>query len=412
MRVVIAPDSFKESLSSPEVAAALARGWLRAVPDSECVCVPLADGGEGTVHALVEATGGRLETRSVRGPLGEPVTAAFGVLGGAGPLTAVVEVAAASGLGLVLVDERDAGRASSHGTGELIAAALDLGVDRLIIGLGGSATTDGGVGMARALGVQFLDAAGDEVGEGGVELGGITTVDLSGLHPGLARCEVVAACDVDNPLTGPSGAAPIFGPQKGADSELVQILDGNLDVLAEAIRRTGAAADPEQPGSGAAGGIGYAVLALLGGELRPGLEIVADAVGLDAHLDGADLVITGEGQLDAQSLAGKTPVGVMRRAKQRGIPVLAVAGSLGDGVDELIEAGMTAVISVVPGVVSLRQALVDAEANLEHTGCTLGAVWRAARQADFQGRLSDSAVPSKGPHADPVDRPQPERPRH
>lgn len=378
VRVVIAPDSFKESLSSPDVAEALERGWLRGAPGSTCRRAPLADGGEGTVDALVSATGGHLETRVVTGPLGEPVEAAFGVLGGSGPLTAVVEVAAASGLGLVPPGDRDAGRATSYGTGELLAAALDLGARRVVLGLGGSACTDGGSGLARALGVRLLDADGDDVDGGGTDLDRVVRLDAGDLHPGLRRCEVVAACDVDNPLTGPRGAAAVYGPQKGADPAMVAVLDERLGHFARVLSDSGYDADPAAPGTGAAGGIGHLVLALLGGSLRPGFEIVAEAVGLDDLLKGADLVLTGEGRLDAQSLAGKTPVGVMRLARRRGIPVIAVAGSLGPGVDELVAAGMTAAISVVPGVVGLPEALADASANLERTAQALGAVWAAA----------------------------------
>ncbi|RYY51401.1 MAG: glycerate kinase [Actinomycetales bacterium] len=379
MHVVIAPDSFKESLSSPEVATALERGWLLGAPGSTCDLVPLADGGEGTVRALVQATGGHLERRRVQGPLGDPVDAELGVLGGPGPLTAVVEVAAASGLALVPPDERDAGRATSYGTGELIAAALDLGARRIVLGLGGSATTDGGTGLARALGVRFLDADGQDVVGGGDDLGHIVRVDTDGRHRGLADCEVLAACDVDNPLTGPDGAAAVYGPQKGADPASVARLDGNLAHLAGVLAGAGLGADATTPGAGAAGGIGFAVLALLHGRLRPGFDLVAEAVGLDDLLDRADLVLTGEGRLDRQSLAGKTPVGVMRRARARGIPVVALAGSLGEGADELLDAGMTAVLSVVPGVVDHDEAMSRAAANLEATARAVAAVWAAAR---------------------------------
>jgi glycerate kinase len=379
VHVVIAPDSFKESLSSPEVATALERGWLLGAPGSTCDLVPLADGGEGTVRALVQATGGRLERRRVQGPLGDPVDAELGVLGGPGPLTAVVEVAAASGLALVPPDERDAGRATSYGTGELIAAALDLGARRIVLGLGGSATTDGGTGLARALGVRFIDADGQDVVGGGDDLGRIVRVDTDGRHRGLADCEVLAACDVDNPLTGPDGAAAVYGPQKGADPTSVALLDGNLAHLADVLAGAGLGADATTPGAGAAGGIGFAVLALLHGRLRPGFDLVAEAVGLDDFLDRADLVLTGEGRLDRQSLAGKTPVGVMRRARARGIPVMALAGSLGEGADELLDAGMTAVLSVVPGVVDHDEAMSRAAANLEATARAVAAVWAAAR---------------------------------
>jgi glycerate kinase len=377
VRVVLAPDSFKESLTSPEVAAALERGWLLGAPGSTCVRVPLADGGEGTVRALVEATGGRVESHRVTGPLGEPVDAELGILGGPGPLTAVVEVAAASGLALVAGEARDAGRATSYGTGELVSAALDAGARRIVLGLGGSACTDGGAGMLQALGVGLLDAERRPLAHGGLELGRLEHLDLAGIHPALAGCEVVAACDVDNPLCGREGAAAVFGPQKGADAATVEVLDGHLARLARTAAAAGLTASPTLAGTGAAGGIGFAVVAFLGGELRPGFEIVADAVGLDEALDGADLVLTGEGRIDAQSLAGKAPVGVLRRARGRGVPVVAVAGSVGD-VDRLVAAGLTAAVSVVPGVVTMDEALAEASDNLERTARALAAVWAAA----------------------------------
>lgn len=381
MRVVIAPDSFKESLTSPEAAAAIEKGWLRGAPGSTCHLVPLADGGEGTVQALVAATGGRLVRRKVTDPLGRPVVAELGLLGGAGTTTAVVEVAAATGLALVPADRRDAARATSYGTGELVAAALDLGARRIILGLGGSASTDGGAGMLRALGVRLLDDAGQEVTGGGGDLGRIASIETTGLHPGLTECEIVAACDVDNPLTGPRGAAAVYGPQKGADAATVALLDQHLQHFASVVAAAGCRADPAAAGAGAAGGIGFAVLALMGGSLRPGFEIVAEAVHLDDLLEGADLVLTGEGCLDAQSLSGKTPVGVLRLAQQRGIPVIALAGSLGDGVEDLLAAGMTAVLSVVPGLVSRAEAMDGAAANLQRTAEAIAAVWTAAAAA-------------------------------
>ncbi|WP_207798511.1 glycerate kinase [Klenkia marina] len=381
VHVLIAPDSFKESLTSPEAAAAMQEGWLRGAPGSTCRTAPLADGGEGTVQALVAATGGRTERCEVTGPLGEPVSAEFGVLGGPGPRSAVVEVAAASGLALVPRHRRDALRATSTGTGELIAAALDLGVDRVVLGLGGSATTDGGAGMLRALGARLLDERGEEVHGGGGDLGRVVGVDTSGLHPGLATCEVVAACDVDNPLCGPRGAAAVYGPQKGADGDAVALLDGHLASFARVVAAQLPDADPDAPGTGAAGGIGFAVLTLLGGSLRPGFELVSEAVGLGRLVDEADLVLTGEGRLDAQSLAGKTPVGVLRLARARGVPVIAIGGSLGDDVDQLVDAGMTAVVSCIPGVVDHQQAMAGAYANVARTTAALAAVWVAARRS-------------------------------
>lgn len=378
MRVLFAPDSFKESLDSPAVASALAAGWADGDPSAEVVLVPMADGGEGTVDAVVTATGGTHVTVEVPGPLGAPVRAPYGRLPDG---TAVIETAAATGLALVPPEQRHAARASSYGTGCLIAHALDAGARTIVLGLGGSASTDGGSGVCRALGVRLLDAQGDPVEPGGQGLADLARIDLTEAHPGLAEADLVAACDVDNPLTGPRGAAAVFGPQKGADPTAVGRLDSALGRLARVTREVIPSADPDLPGSGAAGGIGFAVVAILGGRLAPGVEIVADAVGLDDQVRGADLVVTGEGRLDGQSLAGKTPVGVLRVAQRHSVPTIAVAGQLGDGVDQVTDAGVTAVFATAPGPVSLERALEDAPQDLRRLGRQLGAMWAAARHA-------------------------------
>jgi len=381
MRVVIAPDSFKGSLGSPEVAAALARGWQLGDPDAEVVRLPMADGGEGTLDALVGSLGGEVVTLTVEDPLGRPVEAGYGLIPAAPgrPRTAVVEMAAASGLDHVDPCPESAVAASTYGTGQLIAAALDAGVGRLVLTLGGSATTDGGAGMAEALGVRLLDADGQPIPRGGAALGSLAALDLSGLHPGIAACEVVAGCDVDNPLHGPRGAAAIFGPQKGADAATIEVLDAGLRRLGEVCSSAGLAPAEERPGAGAAGGLGYAAMVFLGAELASGFDLVADAVGLDEQVAGADLVITGEGRLDAQSLAGKTPIGVLRRAQRHGVPVIAVAGDVTEGAAPALEAGMAAAFTIVPGPVSLADAVADAEAHLERIGRHVAGVWRAAR---------------------------------
>lgn len=378
MRVLIAPDSFKGSCESPAAAAAIAAGWRRGAPGWETVVRPVADGGEGTLHALVGSLGGEIVRQTVTGPHGRPVSAELGLIPAAGPagtLTGVVEMASASGLHLVDPTPASAAAATTYGTGELIRAALDAGAERLILTLGGSATTDGGVGMAQALGIRFTSTTGGGIAPGGAGLRDIATVDLDARHPGLARCEVIAACDVDNPLHGPRGAAGVFGPQKGADGPTVRMLDDGLRRLGEVC---GALADPASPGAGAAGGLGFAALAFLGGELRSGFELVAEAVGLDSAIAGADLVITGEGRLDTQSLGGKTPVGVMRLAQAQDVPVIAIAGDVSQGADEAIAAGMTAVFSAAPGPGPLHEALERVEDDLARVAESIARVWSAA----------------------------------
>jgi glycerate 2-kinase len=378
MRVVIAPDSFKGSCESPAAAAAIAAGWRRGAPDWETVTLPVADGGEGTLRALIGSLGGQIVRHTVTGPHGRAVDAELGLIpaeGPAGRLTGVVEMASASGLHLVDPTPESAATATTYGTGELIKAALDAGVERLILTLGGSATTDGGIGMAQALGVRLTSATGARVAPGGDGLRDIATVDLAALHPGLARCEVIAACDVDNPLYGPRGAASVFGPQKGADETTVQMLDAGLRRLGEVCASL---ADPESPGAGAAGGLGFAALAFLGAELHSGFDLVADAVGLGSAIAGADLVITGEGRLDTQSLGGKTPVGVMRLAQARDVPVVVIAGDVSQGASGALAAGMTAVFSASPGPGSLHDALGRVEDDLSRVAESIAWLWGAA----------------------------------
>ena len=355
MRIVVAPDSFKGSLSALGVAEAIERG-LRAVwPDAEVRKVPIADGGEGTVDALVAATGGRLEERTVRGPLGEPVRARWGVLGDG--RTAVIEMAAASGLPLVPKDRRDPRLTTTYGTGELVRAALDAGLSRLVVGVGGSATNDGGTGLARALGVRFLDAAGQDLPEGGAALARLSRVELGGLDPRLASAEVTVACDVDNPLTGPRGASAVYGPQKGATPEMVKELDAALGHYA-GVARTATGRDVAGlPGAGAAGGLGAGLLFFTPARLRPGVEIVLETTGFEALVDGADLVVTGEGRTDFQTAMGKAPVGVAAVAKRHGVPVVCLAGGLGDGADDVLAKGIDALASVVPQAMPLEEAM-------------------------------------------------------
>jgi len=364
MKIVIAPDSFKESLSALEAATQIEAGFREVFPTWTYLKVPVADGGEGTVAALVAATGGRVVGRTVTGPLGAPVEAFFGITGDG--RTAIVEMAAASGLALVPQARRDPLAATSYGVGELLLAALDAGARKLIVGVGGSASNDGGAGMAQALGVRLLDAQGSalDAGVGGGALARLARIDASGLDPRLRRCAIEVACDVDNPLTGPAGASAVFGPQKGATPTLVAQLDANLQHYATVIEADLGIALAALPGGGAGGGMGAALVAFLGAQLRPGADIVAEALGLDALVADADLVITGEGRLDRQSVHGKTPLGVARIAKRHGKPVVAIAGGLGAGAELLHAHGIDAMFGAVQRACTLEQALAEAAANL------------------------------------------------
>ena len=373
-KIVIAPDSYKESLSALEVAQAVAAGFRQIFPDAEYVLVPVADGGEGTVDAMVAATGGRRETVVVSGPLGERVEAFYGLTGDGA--TAVIEMAAASGLALVPPARRNPLRTSSRGTGELIRAALDAGARRFILGIGGSATNDGGAGMVQALGARLLDAEGRALDGSGGDLARLERIDVSALDPRLAECRIEVACDVDNPLTGPRGASAVFGPQKGATPEMVQVLDANLAHLARIVERDLGVSVDRVPGAGAAGGMGAAMLAFFGATLKPGIEIVTAAVDLDAHVRDADLVITGEGRIDFQTVHGKTPIGVARVAKRHGKAVIGIAGSLGANVGVVHEHGIDAVFSVLSRPCTLEEALGDAAANVELTARNVAAVLR------------------------------------
>ncbi|GLU38324.1 glycerate kinase [Pseudomonas sp. NBRC 100443] len=378
MKLVIAPDSFKESLSAPEVAAAIARGWSRARPLDEILLRPMADGGEGTVDAVLAATGGERRECAVRGPLGAPVQAHWGWLEEG---AAVIEMAAASGLHWVAPQQRDATRTTSYGTGELIRAALEAGARKIILGLGGSATNDGGMGLLQALGVRFLDERGEPLGDGGAALAGLHAIDLAGLDPRLAAVEVEVAADVNNPLCGEHGASAVFGPQKGASPEQVRQLDAALARYAEVAARTLGQDHSLFPGVGAAGGLGFAARAFLKARFRPGVELVAEVSGLAETLQGADLAITGEGRLDEQSLHGKTPIGVARLAREAGVPLIALAGSLGKGYGRLHEAGIAAAFSLVPGPISLAEAMAGAAGELEARAEELARLWSLAQPA-------------------------------
>jgi glycerate kinase len=379
MKIVIAPDSFKGSLKSHEVARAMAAGVRAALPDAEIVELPVGDGGEGTLDALVAATGGSFEMHTVRGPFASPVEARLGLLGDG--RTAFVEMAEASGLSLAPPEQRDALRASTYGTGELILAAFRSGRPRILIGIGGSATNDGGAGALQALGVSLRDAAERELAAGGAELQRLATLDHTGLRrPG--GVEVVVACDVTNPLLGPDGASAIYGPQKGASPADIAILDQSLAHFAAVVTRNVGMDWKDTPGAGAAGGLGFALLAFLGARLERGVSLVLDAVRLDEALRGADLVLTGEGRIDRQTTAfGKTLTGIGERARRAGVPVLALAGAMGADLGDYRRAGIDGVASVVPGPMALTEAMTRGAELVEDASRRLIEVFEAGRRA-------------------------------
>ncbi|HAS8544662.1 TPA: glycerate kinase [Vibrio vulnificus] len=377
MKIIIAPDSYKESLTAMDVAIAIEKGFKQVLPDAHYVKLPMADGGEGTVQSMVDATGGTIIEHTVTGPLGQRVDGFFGLLGEG--KTAVIEMAAASGLHLVTPDQRNPLITTTFGTGELIKAALDHGVKHIIVGIGGSATNDGGIGMAQALGIKLLDAHGNALGHGGGELAKLATIDCSQLDPRLAQVRLEVACDVDNPLCGTKGASAVFGPQKGATPEMVKILDENLAHYAAIIKQQLGADVRDMAGAGAAGGMGAALLGLLNAELRPGIEIVMDAVRLDEIVADADLVITGEGRIDSQTIHGKTPIGVARTAKKHGLPVIGIAGCLSADCGVVHEHGLDAVFAVVNRSVDLPTALAEAAENVELTARNVAAAFCMTR---------------------------------
>ncbi len=355
MKVVIAPDSFKGCLGALGVAQAMANGVHRVLPDAEVVLMPVADGGEGTVDAFLAGAGGHKFFQTVTGPLGRPVEAFFGVLADG---TGVLEMAAASGLPLVGTAERNPLVTTTRGTGELVKAMLDWGCRRLVLGIGGSATNDGGVGLAQALGWSFRDAEGRELGPGGGTLGTLATVDGTNRDPRLAECELVVASDVTNPLVGPQGASAIYGPQKGASPAQVSLLDANLTHLADLVEAQLGYRVHDLPGGGAAGGLGAGLIAFCGARLESGIHTVLDTVGFNVAVGDADLVLTGEGRLDSQSVYGKVPVGVAERAKavQSSVLVVALAGGLGEGASEVYNHGLDAVFSIAEGPITLEES--------------------------------------------------------
>ena len=378
MKVLVAPDSFKGSLSADAVAQAIAEGLRLVWPDAVIEQVPMADGGEGTVDALVAATAGRKRSITATGPLGETVEATFGLLGDG--RTAVLEMASASGLPLVPPRQKNPLRTTTYGTGQVMAAALDCRVGRLIVGIGGSATVDGGTGCAQALGMKFLDAQGRPLPDGlaGGDLARIDKIDPSQLDRRLDQVEVLVACDVDNPLCGPSGAAAVYGPQKGATPEMVAQLDQGLAHLAELIQRDLGLSIGVVPGAGAAGGLGAGLIAFCKARLQPGVEIVMAQVGLEQRLEDCDLLITGEGQLDGQSVRGKTISGVGRLAKRAGVPVVALVGSIGDGAELALDV-VDAYLPIIDRPMALGCAMERTADMLKATAANLARIWASCR---------------------------------
>ncbi|MCR4403939.1 MAG: glycerate kinase [Candidatus Acetothermia bacterium] len=383
MKVLIAPGPFKGSLSAPQAAEAIARGFKAALPQAELELVPLADGGTGTVAALVAATKGRLLTARVHGPLGEPVEASWGLLGDG--TTAVIEMAAAAGLWLVPPGKRNPLKTTTYGVGELVRAALAHSPRRIIIGLGDSATVDGGAGLAQALGVGLLDSRGEAIPRGNEGLARLARLELGGLDSRLKGVEVLAACDVENPLLGPEGAASVYGPQKGATPEMVPLLERNLEHLAGVITRELGREVAALPGAGAAGGLGAGLAAFLGAELRLGIELIKEVLNFEARLADADLVITGEGQVDRQTAFGKAPLGVARSAKRSGKPVICFAGAIGSGAEGVYAQGIDALVPIVPGPISPEEALARAEQLLEEAAARTARLLELAWQRRPQG---------------------------
>lgn len=377
MKIVIAPDSFKGSLTAKEVAVNIEKGIRRVFADAEVLSIPMADGGEGTVQSLVDSTKGRVVKVRVKGPLLKEVDAFYGILGDGN--TAVIEMAAASGLPLLREDERNPMKTTTYGTGEIIKHALDMGCKKIIIGIGGSATNDGGAGMIKALGAKLLDGDGNDIGYGGESLGRLEAIDLSNMDKRLETCKVVAACDVDNPLVGPRGASYVFGPQKGADEAMVKVLDKNLEHYAEVIERTMGISIKDYPGAGAAGGLGGGLLAFLGAELKRGIDIVIEAVGFEEKVRDTDLVITGEGMMDYQTQYGKTPYGVAQIAKKYNIPVIAVVGSMGNNAEVLYDLGFNGIFSIIDRPMTLTQAMSEGAVLLQKTSESIMRVIKSIR---------------------------------
>lgn len=376
MKIVIAPDSFKESLTALAVAEAIGEGFRRILPQAQYRLVPMADGGEGLVQSIVDATQGEKFSTQVTAPLGNKVSASWGMTGDG--QSAVIEMAEASGLHLVPTDKRNPLISTSYGSGELISTALDKGLRRIILGIGGSATNDGGVGMLQALGAKFVDKTGKSLSFGGAALADLAQIDMSGLDPRLQETRIEVACDVDNPLCGEQGASAVFGAQKGATKADVQRLDAALRHFAEQVQAQ-LGIDIQTPkGAGAAGGMGGGLMLLPQVRLRSGIQMVIEAVDLAAAIADADIVVTGEGRMDGQSVHGKTPIGVAKLAKSAGKPVIAIVGSLREDYPAVYEAGIDAVFPIIRQINSLENTLQAGRENLISTAENVARLWQIA----------------------------------
>ncbi|MDP8246388.1 MAG: glycerate kinase [Candidatus Hinthialibacter antarcticus] len=373
-RIVIAPNAFKESISAPAAAAAIAQGVLRVIPDAEVVCVPVADGGDGTAESVLAAREGKWREVKVHDPLMRPIQSRYGTIDDG--RVAVIEMAEASGLRLLAPDERNPMKTSTFGAGELLRDALDRGCETIIMGIGGSATVDGGLGMASALGYGLLDSAGNPIEANGGGLQMLAHIVSQNVHPQLRKTKILIASDVTNPLVGPEGAAAVFGPQKGATPDMVDALDAGLVNAARCWRDAFGVDVAELPGAGAAGGLGAGLVAFCGAEIRSGFDLVADTVKLDDALQGAQLVITGEGKIDEQTQYGKAPAGVAARAKRFGVPAVGLAGSLSGDLSALYTNGMTALFSIVPGPMSLDDAMANAKTLLADASEQVVRLWQ------------------------------------
>ena len=379
MKIVFAPDSFKESLTAAEAAAAMQRGFAKVFPQAEYICMPMADGGEGTADALVNALNGEWISAEVHDPLGRPISARYGLLPGG---RAVIEMAEAAGLHLVAADERNPLHTSTFGVGQLILDALSRGCRHIILGLGGSATNDAGAGMLQALGFKLLDQNGHTLPVGGAALAGLSAVNDEAVPAALRECHFEVACDVTNPLCGAQGASAIFGPQKGATPQMVAALDTALSHYADIIAAHGFVDSRDQAGSGAAGGMGFTLRSVLNAQLLPGIEMVMAETDLNACLKGADLVVTGEGRMDGQTAFGKVPSGVLKAAQAQNIAVIGIAGSVGGDAAALKALGFKAVFPTIAAPASLTDILASAAHNVERTAehvaevLQLGMNWR------------------------------------
>ncbi|WP_428772670.1 glycerate kinase [Vibrio sp.] len=382
MKIVIAPDSFKETLAASEVALAIETGFRQVFPDWQYIRCPMADGGEGSLASLIAATNGRKVNLEVIGPLGSTIASHYGISGDGA--TAYIEMAAASGIELIAPSQRNPLLTTSYGTGQLILHALEQGIRRMIICIGGSANNDGGVGMMQALGVSFRDRQGAELAFGGQSLAQLASIDISAIDSRLSQCEIEVACDVSNPLTGPEGASAVYGPQKGASAEMVAALDGALANYARVISQDLNLQVSGLPGAGAAGGMGAAFYAFTNATFRAGIEIITEALELEPLIAASDLVITGEGQLDSQSVNGKVPVGVARLAARYHKPVIALAGALGDDIEPAYQAGIDAAFASVYKITTLDEVITSASENVTRTARNVAATLKIGRTINIQ----------------------------